>query len=162
MKHRFDQVTSDFKCKHCHQYISTDPALSGVNNRNHCPYCLYSRHMDLHEPGDRLSACNAEMRPVGLTVKASRKKYGSRQGELMLIHLCADCGKVSINRIAADDIADFILEIYESSFHLPPGGKKLLEISGVQPLSPADAALVQARLYGRQFHAQGRLAVPAD
>src|SRR5512138_335612 len=118
MNHHFDTITSDFRCKHCHAYVSTDPLLSGVNNRNHCPYCLHSRHLDLHEAGDRLSACKGEMKPVALTVKRTHNKYGNggnSRGELMLVHQCVECGKISANRIAADDIADFVLEIYQCS-----------------------------------------------
>jgi hypothetical protein len=47
----------EFKCGHCHAFVSMEPILSGVQNRNHCPYCLWSRHLDLYEAGDRLSAC---------------------------------------------------------------------------------------------------------
>jgi predicted RNA-binding Zn-ribbon protein involved in translation (DUF1610 family) len=150
MKYKFDQMTSDFKCKHCHQYISTDPALSGVNNRNHCPYCLYSRHLDLFEAGDRLSACKGEMRPVGVTLKQARKKYGRQQGELMLVHQCVDCGKVSINRIAADDIAENMLSVYHASLHLDSATRTTIEENGVQLLAASDIAIVSARLFGWQ------------
>ncbi|RPJ43160.1 MAG: RNHCP domain-containing protein, partial [Chloroflexi bacterium] len=122
---------------------------SGVNNRNHCPYCLHSRHMDLYEPGDRLSACKAEMRPVGLTLKRTRKKYGRQQGELMLIHQCADCGSISANRLAADDDADTILAIYESSLHLDPQTTAQITRSGVEALQAVDHELVCTRLFGR-------------
>jgi hypothetical protein len=47
-----------------------------VRNRNHCPYCLWSRCLDLFRAGDRLSACKAPMQPVGLALKHTRKKYG--------------------------------------------------------------------------------------
>lgn len=150
MKYKFDQMTSDFKCKHCHQYISTDPALSGVNNRNHCPYCLYSRHLDLFEAGDRLSACKGEMRPVGVTLKQARKKYGRQQGELMLVHQCIDCGKISINRIAADDIAENMLSVYHASLHLDAPTRSMIEENGVQLLAASDTAIVSARLFGWQ------------
>ncbi len=149
MNHHFDTITSDFRCKHCHNYVSTDPMLSGVNNRNHCPYCLHSRHMDLYEPGDRLSACKAEMRPVGLTLKRTNKKYGRQQGELMLIHLCADCGAVSANRLAADDDAETLLAIFEKSLRLDAQSKALISRSGIQALQGMDRDLVCTRLFGR-------------
>lgn len=94
---------SDFRCTHCKAYVISDPAFAGVKHRNHCPYCLWSRHLDLLVPGDRLSACKAAMQPVGLTFKISPKKYNQRPGELMLCHQCTECGRISINRIAADD-----------------------------------------------------------
>lgn len=148
MKHHYDQMNSDFVCKHCNNYVTTDPVMSGVNNRNHCPYCLWSRHMDFYEPGDRLAACKMEMRPIGLTLKRSKKKYGQQQGELMIIHQCVDCDKVSINRIAADDDNDTILEIFERSQRLPRETAQAIEMSGVTRLGADDAGLVRARLYG--------------
>ncbi|HEX9018005.1 MAG TPA: RNHCP domain-containing protein [Anaerolineaceae bacterium] len=155
MKYRFDQVTSDFKCRHCHQYVSTDPLLSGVNNRNHCPYCLWSRHMDLYQPGDRLSACKTEMRPLGVTLKQTRKKYGVQQGELMLVHRCVDCGSFSINRIAADDDAGAIYAIYLDSLTLDAPTLAHAAAAGIQMLRAADAAVARARLFG--IHAREAL-----
>ncbi len=148
MKYRFDTISSDFKCKHCRQYVSTDPALSGVNNRNHCPYCLHSRHMDLYQAGDRLSACKAEMQPVGLALKRTNKKYGRQQGELMIIHRCVDCGSLSVNRIAADDDAENILGIFEASLALDPSTRLNIAQNGIQALTAEDADVVRARLFG--------------
>ena len=39
----------DFVCMVCHNFVSAEPAVSAVHNRNHCPYCLSSRHLDLFE-----------------------------------------------------------------------------------------------------------------
>src|SRR5262245_27702571 len=106
----------DFNCAHCGAFVSSMHMLSGVNNRNHCPYCLWSRHLDLYSSGDRLSACKSPMKPVGLTMKKGRNKYASSpRGELMLVHVCVECGSVSINRIAGDDDPDSILEVFYGS-----------------------------------------------
>ena len=50
-----------FCCIHCKQRVSTHREASGVNNRNHCPYCLTSRHVDLNKPGDRRATCLSKM-----------------------------------------------------------------------------------------------------
>ena len=63
----------DFKCAHCHALVLSTHLVSGVNNRNHCPYCLWSSHLELYAAGDRLSACKAPMKPIGLTMKTGRK-----------------------------------------------------------------------------------------
>lgn len=148
-QYRNIDINGDFKCIHCRHHISSDSALSGVVNRNHCPYCLYSRHLDLYKAGDRLSACKGQMKPVGLTLKKTNKKYGSeKQGELMLIHLCTECDKVSINRIAADDIADTLYEIYTGSQHLKTAIRARLQTFDVTVLTPKDDWLVRARLFG--------------
>jgi hypothetical protein len=150
MKHLYDNMTSDFRCKHCHHHISTDPMLSGVNNRNHCPYCLYSRHLDLYQAGDRLAACKEKMRPVALALKQTRKKYGHNQGELMLVHQCVECGSISINRIAADDDAETILRIYHNSRSLDPQTRAQIARCGIQALDESASAVVHARLFGWQ------------
>ena len=49
-----------FRCEHCGAYVYTLPMIAGVNNRNHCPFCLWSRHVDYLKPGDRMSACKAD------------------------------------------------------------------------------------------------------
>lgn len=143
---RFDD--GGFTCLHCHTYVSAESFLSGVNNRNHCPYCLRSRHLDLFEAGDRLSACKAEMIPVGLALKKTRKKYGADPGELMLVHLCAECGKASVNRIAADDIADTIFAVYRGSLDLDARMAEQLKNNGIDMLGHSDLHLVKARLFG--------------
>ena len=129
---RYTEKNQDFKCLHCHYYVSADAFIAGVNNRNHCPYCLWSRHMDLFEAGDRLAVCKAEMQPIGLTLKRTRKKYGmAKYGELMLIHLCSDCEKISLNRIAADDDTELVYEIYKNSLHLDIRIKTALTKNGI-------------------------------
>jgi hypothetical protein len=52
------------------------------------------------------------MKPIGLTFKHEGL---AKQGELMLVHECASCPKISINRIARDDGNDGILNIFTSS-----------------------------------------------
>src|SRR5271157_3828196 len=105
---RHVQYISSFECLHCHASVGIASILAG--NRNHCPYCLWSKHVDLNRVGDRLSACKVGMLPIGLTLKRTLKKYCSgKGGELMLIHRCVACASLSINRMAADDDADTVL-----------------------------------------------------
>src|SRR5690349_4243436 len=134
----------DFHCENCGALVSSMNMLSGVQNRNHCPYCLWSRHLDLYSAGDRLSACKAGMKPIGLTMKKSRNKYQlSPRGELMLVHACTECESISINRIAADDDPEQVLAIFRSSLDGRPFHEDEISI-----LSAEDADLVQAQLYG--------------
>jgi hypothetical protein len=139
-----------FPCAHCHAWVGAEFRLSGVQNRNHCPYCLWSRHLDLKVAGDRLSACKAPMKPIGLTVKATCKRYGSGQGELMLIHLCMECETLSINRIAADDDLKTVLGVFEDAFQMDPSIRSRLEAAGILALTSADGELVRARLFGHE------------
>jgi hypothetical protein len=140
---------SDFICVHCQNLVSAGYVVAGVNNRNHCPYCLWSRHLDWRRAGDRLSACKGSMQPIGLTVKKTRQKYGLRsQGELMLIHRCLECGKIAINRIAADDDSQRVVGIFDNSVRLKPAVRQSLADSGVRVLLPQDKPVVEAQLFG--------------
>lgn len=81
-----------FTCANCAQQVSM--LAPGTKNRNHCPVCLYSLHVDVL-PGDRRSTCGGLMAPIGRVIKSS--------GETALVHKCTTCGFKRINRIAGDD-----------------------------------------------------------
>jgi hypothetical protein len=138
----------DFQCGHCHAFVSSAHLLSGVNNRNHCPYCLWSCHLDLFSAGDRLSACKGQMRPIGLTLKTGRNKYRrGTGGELMLIHQCVECGSLSINRIAADDDAATLMDVFETSVEHQI--HTVCEANGIAALKRTDSAAINKQLLGR-------------
>lgn len=140
----------NFQCVHCHLFVSSDPMIAGVQNRNHCPYCLWSRHVDLSEAGDRLAVCRGMMKPIGLTLKRTRKKYGLAQyGELMLIHQCEECGHLSVNRIAADDDASLIFDTYKTALQLDPQKKAELDASAIYSLGEKEEEIVRAQLFGK-------------
>ena len=138
-----------FTCQHCHAYVLAMPLLSGVHNRNHCPYCLWSRCLDLYKAGDRLSACRAPMQPVGLALKATHKKYGEASGELMLVHRCGGCGRVWANRIAADDDPQLLYRLYEDSLHLNWAERDEIAAAGVGLLDAHRRSIVQLQLFGK-------------
>jgi len=68
----------------------------------------------------------------------------------MLIHLCQGCGKVSICRIAADDHAETIWKLFESSLEIDANLHAWLEESGVKALTAEDGQVVRRQLYGGQ------------
>lgn len=146
---RSQTIEKGFTCQHCGAYVYTLPETAGVQNRNHCPFCLWSRHLDYQKAGDRMSACKAVMQPIGLTIKPAHNKYACCQlGELMLIHRCSDCGKLSINRLAADDQSDKIAHIYHASLNLDEETLQHLNEAGIHPLLGRDEFTVVSRLYG--------------
>nr|WP_326166924.1 RNHCP domain-containing protein [uncultured Oscillibacter sp.] len=81
-----------FVCKVCGRPVAASGAGSAY--RNHCPYCLSSRHLDI-EPGDREAGCGGTMEPIAVWVR--------KGGEWAIIHRCKICGALRSNRIAADD-----------------------------------------------------------
>jgi hypothetical protein len=79
-------------------YLQCGRVVLPINNgsyRNHCPYCLYSLHVD-KEPGDRAENCGGLMIPTGLTYK-SGKGY-------QIIHRCLVCGVEKVNKVSTDTI----------------------------------------------------------
>lgn len=140
----------DFQCAHCHVIVSSTHILSGVNNRNHCPYCLWSCHLDLFAAGDRLSACKAPMKPIGLTMKKGRNKYQREpRGELMLIHECVECKTLSINRIAADDDSATVMAVFQESLFPGHQLQNKCQADGIRLLTAQDTEIVHTQLYGR-------------
>lgn len=143
------QDNAAFKCCRCKAWVESDPEVCGVKHRNHCSYCLVSRHVDELKAGDRRSGCQAAMRPIGLTLKRSRSKYAVDDGELMLIHHCLGCGKLSINRIAADDNAEKLLSVFNSSGEMDPQLLERIDGQDIRLLGRNDLNLVLSRLYGK-------------
>ena len=110
-KHHFKDhpCTDTFVCKVCGRTVVPEGAGSG--HRDHCPYCLHSKHVDI-EPGDRESDCGGAMEPIAVWVR--------RNGEWAVIHRCRICGALNSNRIAADDDPMKLMSIAMRPLALPP------------------------------------------
>lgn len=93
MNFAFIRKEKFFVCINCNRPIS--PLKYGGHHRNHCPFCLWSKHVDGEKSGDRKSKCLGMMAPVGVSVR--------RTGEHVLTHKCLKCGFERWNRIAGDD-----------------------------------------------------------
>jgi hypothetical protein len=146
----------DFTCRHCGRVVSSAPGQSGVNHRNHCPYCLWSKHVDRYESGDRLAVCQGPMAPVGVSFKHSGKRYaGGQPGELLLVHQCTGCGALSINRLAADDGAGLLWEVFEASLAGQAELAAAAQADGIDLAGPDARALVQARVFGKSAERVG-------
>ncbi len=88
-----------FVCAHCGMDVLP---LSNGSYRNHCPFCLYSKHLDL-QPGDRASTCGSLMKPIGL-------KYNSTKG-FQIVHRCMRCRTVRLNKIATNTVQPDDIEL---------------------------------------------------
>ena len=133
-----------FKCNHCKRFVVINDSM-GTANRNHCNWCLWSKHVDVAK-GDRRSHCHGGMEPIGLTFK--HEGYG-KVGELMVIHRCSLCQKLSINRIARDDPEYMVLEIFEKSLNMNGDCKIRIQKHGIYLLGRRDAQEVSAQLFGK-------------
>lgn len=56
---------------------------------------MWSRHLDNRVPGDPNADCGGSMEPIAVCVRSD--------GEWALVHRCAGCTTVHVNRIAGDD-----------------------------------------------------------
>lgn len=92
----FRKLNNSFVCEHCGKQVP--PAHK--TSRNHCPYCLYSKHVDI-VPGDRKEVCHGLMAPVN---------YEYKQGNVVILHRCLKCGKVMLNKAADDDNLEELLQ----------------------------------------------------
>lgn len=141
MRRQIEKNKKGFRCNYCRGWV-TILGFIGTHHRNHCPFCLWSKHVDLEKAGDRKASCAAGMEPVGLTLKqAGLDKYGRpRKGELMLIHYCTNkaCGKISINRIAADDNSESILRVFKESQTIDHHLKEEITKAGIRLLTEGD------------------------
>lgn len=147
---RKEEKAGGFKCSHCRQWVPFHE-LMGTAHRDHCPHCGRSKHVDLKKPGDRKSKCQAGMESIGLTFKREGvSRYGSvKQGEIMLIHQCTQCDKISINRIAADDSPVMVEQVLEKSQRLGKNIKNRLEKVGIKLLGRKDGKEIKVQLYGK-------------
>jgi hypothetical protein len=132
-----------FRCSHCRQWVVVNEWM-GTANRNHCNLCLWSKHVDIKK-GDRMSDCLAGMRPVAVTFRIEDK---IRRGEVMLVHACTGCDKLSVNRIAADDLEHVILEVLDKSFGLAQEPAGRLRAGGIEAAGPDDRPAVMTALFG--------------
>ncbi len=79
-----------FICRHCGKEVLP---LTDGSYRNHCPFCLYSLHVDI-TPGDRAYNCGGLMEPIKII-------YNSKKG-YQIIHRCQKCGFERSNKISED------------------------------------------------------------
>ena len=99
-----------FQCAQCGAHVSLD--APGTSHRNHCPRCLWSRHLDRNTPGDRKAECSAGMEPIAVTVRG--------KGSWVLIHRCLSCGRLRLNRTAGDDNPLLLLRLAALPLTMPP------------------------------------------
>ena len=98
-----------FVCIHCRSPVRG--SSYGTRHRNHCPRCLWSKHVD-EQPGDRRSACGGKLEPGALEVR--------RDGEWAILHRCGSCGVLKANRIAGDDSELALLQLALKPLANPP------------------------------------------
>jgi hypothetical protein len=77
-----------FCCENC----GAEVTAHGRTARNHCPSCLFSKHVD-DVPGDRTARCGGLMPTTGVVTE---------HGETYLVQICLICGHKRRNRAILD------------------------------------------------------------
>ena len=67
----------------------------------------------------------------------------------MLVHECTECRTLSINRIAADDDSENILNIFQDSFLYGHQMRQVCEGQGIVMLEAEATEMVYKQLYGQ-------------
>ena len=97
MKKRFTMIDENFICENCGKVVKK----LGYSAGNHCPYCLYSKHVDIF-PGDRENTCKGLLKPIGI------EKF---KDTYKIIYKCQTCMQLHKNIVAIDDDFDKIIEL---------------------------------------------------
>ena len=95
---QFTKRDEEFVCEHCGKKVSK----LGYTSRDHCPYCLYSKHVD-NMPGDREEDCKGLLKPVQVELD-SKRGY-------VIIYKCEKCGAIRKNKAAIDDDKDLLIKL---------------------------------------------------
>lgn len=92
---KFTKKVENFICENCGK------SVIGNGYTNHCPFCLYSKHVDIN-PGDRSCTCGGLMKPIEIQQK---------NGEFVILHKCIKCGFERKNKVQENDDINKIIEI---------------------------------------------------
>ena len=95
---QFTKRDEEFICENCGKKVSK----LGYTSRDHCPYCLYSKHVDIM-PGDREEDCKGLLKPIRVELD-SKKGY-------VIIYKCEKCSLIRKNKVAEDDNKDLLIQL---------------------------------------------------
>ena len=90
-------IDENFICENCNAEVEK----LGYTARDHCPLCLYSKHVDIN-PGDRMNECCGLLEPIGI------EKY---KNTYKIIYKCLKCHQLHKNIMASDDNFDLIIKL---------------------------------------------------
>jgi rubrerythrin len=95
MARLFARNIENFTCGRC------GAVVEGNGFTNHCPSCLFSKHVD-ENPGDRAAGCGGAMEPIA--VEQARGRY-------VIVHRCLKCGRVKRNKSSPADSSVALVEV---------------------------------------------------
>ena len=95
---QFTKRDEEFICENCGKKVSK----LIYSSRDHCPYCLYSKHVDIM-PGDREEDCKGLLKPIRVELD-SKKGY-------VIIYKCEKCNAIRKNKAAEDDNKELLIQL---------------------------------------------------
>ncbi len=95
---KFTRTIEDFVCGNCGKEVV------GNGYTNHCPECLWSKHVDKN-PGDRLESCGGSMKPVNIV------KEGK---DFIITHICVRCSFERRKKVVEGDNFETVIKISSS------------------------------------------------
>ena len=140
-----------FRCRNCSLLVTAEKELSGVNNRDHCPNCLCSKHVDLHKAGDRKARCHQARAPAWPDGETYRQEVRQRRTGRADDHS-------SVQRLRQDldqphRRRRFLGRVAGALQTQPGHGSGLLlrlQEMDIHPLQAADLTTVYSQLFGWQ------------
>ena len=90
------KIIEDFVCENCGEKVVGD------GYTDHCPTCLWGKHVDEETPGDRESGCKGLMRPMYAFMKNNEQK---------IHYKCQRCNHEFDVRTAKNDGKERIFEL---------------------------------------------------
>lgn len=94
---KFTMRDESFICENCNKEVEK----LNYTARDHCPYCLYSKHVDIM-PGDRLNECKGLLKPIAI------EKF---KDTYKIVYKCNKCNEIHKNIMATDDDMNIIIEL---------------------------------------------------
>ncbi|MFZ2621131.1 MAG: RNHCP domain-containing protein [Minisyncoccia bacterium] len=91
----FIKTKEDFICEKCGFFVN------GNGYTNHCPQCLWSKHVDI-SPGDRASECCGMMEPIRVEKKGK---------EYTITHKCEKCNFEKPNKAVKEDDFQMLIQV---------------------------------------------------
>ena len=93
----FNEIDENFICENCGFHVEK----LGYSCRDHCPNCLYSKHVDIL-PGDRANRCKGLLKPIGI------EKF---KDTYKIIYKCSKCNTSHKNIMSKDDNMDILINL---------------------------------------------------
>jgi rubrerythrin len=95
----FIRKKENFKCGNCGFEVEGD------GYTDHCPKCLWGRHVDAKIPGDRASECRALMEPIRVLYE---------KGNYRIVYRCQGCSHEFTVRADKNDVREVLIHFFEN------------------------------------------------